>query len=377
MRTIADFKLFRTLVTVNNESTETLLAAVKADASDLAVMAQQGILRPISDVATDYPRLLRKRRAKFDPYKMINNLSSGKGIIHPDTPHPFLKEAFVHAHIAACCHLFQDLPMPPLHEPITFTQSIVGTIRQLMAQGQMTPKELSKRIHTADAARTMFILRMLGLIGKPAQAFSQISLAAGPGNRDVEGLHGIPSIARQHDGSIRFHLKPQSPKNVVLIDNDPNLKTHYFRLNTTEGRWMLALNESATEALAHLPTDLEERRWNSRNLVVGIRIDHRMIPDAAEFLELLEPVLDHKADFVFSIGAGHSLEEFSGRLNALDRLFNHFTIRGLKPVRILLHEDGPPEHQRISPSFGLSPYTTYEILYCKLDRDKLFGKQAS
>jgi hypothetical protein len=96
-----------------------------------------------------------------------------------------------------------------------------------------------------------------------------------------------------------------------------------------------------------------------------------MIPDAEKFLELIGTVIDSNADLMLTIGAGNKLSEFEGRLNCFDKLFAALTRIGLKPVRLLLHGRGSTQEQRGRPNFGQLAYTSYQILYCKLHRDRL------
>ena len=79
-----------------------------------------------------------------------------------------------------------------------------------------------------------------------------------------------------------------------------------------------------------------------------LRIDHRMIPEPERFLELLAGVIAPEADLIMTIGAGHNLTEFEGRLNCFDSLFNLLTDLGHKPVRIILHKGGSLEEKRIT-----------------------------
>jgi hypothetical protein len=108
-----------------------------------------------------------------------------------------------------------------------------------------------------------------------------------------------------------------------------------------------------------------------RNLVVGLRIDHHMIPDAEKFLRLIGTVIDSNADLIFTIGAGNNVTEFEGRLSCFNKLFAALTRVGLKPVRLLLHGKGSTQEQRSRPNFGQLAYTSYQILYCKLQRDRM------
>ena len=96
-----------------------------------------------------------------------------------------------------------------------------------------------------------------------------------------------------------------------------------------------------------------------------------MIPSAEEFLRLVSQVTAPEADLVMTIGAGHNLSEFEGRLKCFDALTNLLTKLDHNPIRVILHRGGSLEEKRRTPAFGQLAYTSYQILYCKLKRDRL------
>ena len=108
-----------------------------------------------------------------------------------------------------------------------------------------------------------------------------------------------------------------------------------------------------------------------RNLVVAFRIDHRMIPDAVEFLKHLALIIEETADLIITIGAGHTNEEFKGRLQKIEELNETLHTYHLKPLKIKWHRGNNLSEQRQNPIFGDPTYATYEILYCKLIRSRL------
>ncbi len=163
----------------------------------------------------------------------------------------------------------------------------------------------------------------------------------------------------------------QQAAHTVLVDSDPTYYDHFEALNREEGGRVLALNTEADQAIKTLKNRQKASDLGLRNFVVGLRIDHRMIPDADKFLGLIGTVIDSNADLIFTIGAGNTLSEFEDRLNCFDKLFATLTRMGLKPVRFLLHGKGSPQEQRSRPNFGQLAYTSYQILYCKLQRDRM------
>lgn len=357
-----------------------LMSAYEADAEGLGTIGESGILTELLFDFIDYSAFLKKRNKEIKTDKLINKLSNGTGIINAIGTATELRKIFYYAHIAVCCEMFYgwQLPMQSINRS-EMHQRIQQTLLSFTDSSADNIREISRRIHTSDAIRTIQILRFLGLIKSSSKNTRQISFAAGPGNRDLEGVHMTPSISQQsnilnpttNDNSIKFSKNIDRPENIILIDNDPDFKQLYTNLSKENPEWMLALNEDADMAMKKLPDMIDKRNWNPVNSVVGIRIDHRMIPDIKLFFSQLKPLLDNTADFVFSIGAGHTLEEFYGRKKAMAEMFDFFKRGGMSPVKIILHGGKTLEEQRNTPCFGLSNFTTYEILYCKLKRKKL------
>ena len=125
------------------------------------------------------------------------------------------------------------------------------------------------------------------------------------------------------------------------------------------------------QAIDILVSKQKESGLAKRNLVVGLRIDHRKIPNAGDFLHQVTAVIAQSAELFLTIGAGNSQSEFEDRLRCFDDLFNAHSRAELKPLRILMHKQGSLEDQRSSPLFGNIEYTSYQILHCKLLRKKL------
>ena len=134
---------------------------------------------------------------------------------------------------------------------------------------------------------------------------------------------------------------------------------------------MLAMNTDAEKSLKELAKEQEVSGLKQRNLVVCLRIDHHMIPDSKKFIQLIGKVIDSNADLIMTIGAGNNLTEFEGRLQCFDEMSAYLTQIGLKPIRILLHGKGSSAEQRNRPNFGQLAYTSYQILYCSLDRNRI------
>ena len=183
-----------------------------------------------------------------------------------------------------------------------------------------------------------------------------------------------PKITMVQEGSsvkLHFETLERQAAHTVMIDNDPIYRDHFEALNQKEEGRVLALNTDAEKSLKELEQKQKGSSLKQRNLVVCLRIDHHMIPDSENFLRLVGRVIDSNADLIMTIGAGNNLTEFEGRLQCFDEMFAFLTQIGLKPVRVLLHGKGSSAEQRNRPNFGQLAYTSYQILYCSLDRNRI------
>ena len=69
-----------------------------------------------------------------------------------------------------------------------------------------------------------------------------------------------------------------------------------------------------------------------RNLVTALRIDHRMISDVPGFFGKLGKCMSNDCDFILSIGAGDTRDDFNGRVRLVKGIFTALVDAGLRPV---------------------------------------------
>ena len=337
----------------------------------------------------DYDSYLNRLRLDPSHKQTVHALLKNNGIIDTAAPTPQLAQLFCQAQIATCAELFNGWKigssqlsregMRTLVEQgcASFVNTPGIPIETPPEQYNDSQRQLLKAINViqnVDTVRAIQVLKLLGLISTPAGDIHQLSLGVGNGYRDLYGVHLTPKITRQEEDStlkFRFETIERQAAHTVLIDNDPAYEDHFNGLNQKEGRRVLALNTDADQALAIVDKQQQEADLKQRNLVVCLRLDHRMIPDSEQFLNAIARVIDNNADLVMTIGAGNNLDEFEGRLKCLDTLIDCLTQFDLQPVRILLHGRGSAAEQRRKPNFGQLAYTSYQILYCKLDRDRM------
>jgi hypothetical protein len=337
----------------------------------------------------DYDSFLKRLNKDTKHRGTVRSLLKHDRIIDTAAPTKELAQFFCLAQIAACSELFRGWK-------INSSQLNREGIRVLIDQGsagirnipeiplETRPNQYSDAqrqlmnginvIQNVDTIRVLQVVKLLGLISIHPSDIQQLSLGVGNGYRDLYGIHGVARISKKLEGAstvLNFDMLEQQAAHTVLVDSDPIYNDHFEKLNREEASRVLALNTEADQAIKVLEKKQLKLDLSLRNLVVGLRIDHHMIPDAEKFLGLIATVIDSNADLIFTIGAGNNLAEFEGRLNCFDKLFAALTKIGLKPVRLLLHGKGSSQEQRSRPNFGQLAYTSYQILYCKLQRDRI------
>ncbi len=350
-----------------------ILRALAAEAHGLGVINSHATERKLIGLFSDIDACT-ERDHQANLGQLRRQLVRG-GIIDGTRRDKRLRRAFLLAHIAACCCLFNGFHLRLKKANATqVSEQIHLQLQRALAHGTLTPQALDQRLHDSDAVRTIFLLRTLGLAHLRSEHQNQLSLAPGPGNRDIQGAHAIPRVTAtpgNPEEHVMLSVGYRRPRHITLIDNDPQLRESYTTLNQQEADWLQALNEPLEAALPYITQQVRSGHIRPMSLVLSLRFDHLMIPDSRKFFEDLLPVLDTSSTLVMSIGAGHSPQEFEGRRRTIRSILALLREAGQNPVLITLHGKGSIEQQRNSPLFGHSAYTAYEILHCKLDRERL------
>jgi hypothetical protein len=375
--------IYRTDYTVINNSLtlqDELIRGFSIEADGFCAIAANPMFKELIGRFSDYTEYLVERNKTCDSNELVARLSGRTMIVDAISDEPAVMDILYTAHIAVCCELFRGWLLPLNRANRNSMRDFVAQkLEPYCLEGAQSIDRMMNRLHTGDAVRTMQILRLLGLITEAPGYYTQLSFAAGAGTRDIRGLHVIPEITTSGtDGeypdsneAVLFDASHSRVKGIILIDNDPSAGPRYDALNTNRRDWVIAMNKNADLAMRELPELLKERNMSSPNLVVGLRIDHRMIPDIREFMEHIANLITQSADLVITIGAGDTVDEFKGRVETIKGIFSLLEEKGMKPVRVVLHGGGTYEEQRNSICFGLASLATYEILYCRLDREKL------
>ena len=373
-------------------SYDILLQAYEREAMTFGAIAESGLLGTLLPAFENFQTFLDKRWLTFNVKNFIREVSGDTGVLHVYNPSRQLTEIFAWSQVAGCCPMFSGwrIPVETVNKDamrIYARQAVApfqsaGVLSESLDEDEPEIKRemrtMLERIQNSDALRVITLLKLLGLYQKPSERCRQLSLAAGNASRDRIGLHIVPVIetrfsvpSRSRETIMNFRILANQVADIVLIDNDPAFREAYQSLNENKTHRVLAVNDDMDMALKGLSSLLESRGMGSRDLIAGLRIDHRMFTDIEKFFQLLVPLISDTADLVFTIGAGNNIDEFSGRLRVFDDLFDVLKNYGLEPVRLIMHAQGSLEQQRLQPAFGLSSYASHEILYCKLEKKKL------
>jgi len=309
-----------------------------------------------------------------DHVKKISRAIKLNSVIHFRNDEEMLLTASLTAHVAICCELLNgsNIPFSVLkRENLGLITGRFFDRFENLEEDTKTRDALEFNLHSIDAFRTIQILRGLGLFLRSPENINQLSLGAGSAKKDIRSMHLEPKITYGPGCAILFNVIEKNARNIVIIDGDPSREAEYARMSENRGLPVLAINDDALEALTCLPEVLEKNKLEKRNTVIGLRVDHGMIPDVNDFFRKLSGSIADSADLVITIGSGFDLDDFKGRTKVLLDLHDYLADAGLLPLLIKLHGEGSIEEQWNSQSFGLKDITTYQILYCHLEKRKI------
>lgn len=360
-------------------SFDELLHGFLKEAEGLSFIYQSDIFNKLIEHFNDYNAYLIENKDSRHIKKFIKDIKKKDGIIWAENKSPVLFEALCTAHLAALCKLFNN---GYLNDNILDFPSLTLTIKQQLTPDKDNTQAITQRANALDqldGVRTMQILRSLALITIDTANIKQISIGAGAATKDIIAFHELPKIIRKTDASsgqrsLHFSMSRQETKSIVVSDIDPQRKEFYEKLtNNNEFGNIIGLNIDTYDALAMLPTIEKEKKIGSRNFFVALRIDHRMLPDIKEFFKLVYLCMDQTADLVITMGSGFTKDEFQGRVDKIQEVFDFLNKLKLEPVLIKLHDQGDISTQRATNKFSLSSITTFQILHCKLKK-KILSK---
>lgn len=339
---------------------------------ELARISKRSSFPGILQRLADYPAFLATQASSPDPTGRVVRASGGSGMMDLyASKNDLIRDALATAHLTACCHLLHSstLMLEQLRaaQLLPLAQQFLDSCKD---QSEDYRNKMIGKLHAMDAIRTIQLVRALGLISRPTSEIYQLGIGAAEGTRDILSVHLAPSIkAIDCGGAVGYHLlaEKQLAAETIIVDLDPGYREHYENLNKDATMNVRAYNMKTEDALTLIPGDTQR----GCNLITGLRIDHRMLPDAAEFFKRLVACLDEEADFLLTIGAGDTVQDFEGRIEKFRELFSGLEGAGLRPLLFKLHGPGSPAKQRYSLKVGNLRASSYQILYCRMNRVKL------
>ena len=352
-------------------------AGYLAEAGYLASLAGTRSFRTLLEIFESYPTFLKSGQDYFGETS-LNTLLDICTIDFSDSSE-IIQKLTRCINLAAACDLFEGWTIPINNfDNKHLCNYVQDAIKELKAKQKNVGSLLAAKLNSGDACRVIHMLKMFGWVAPDMSTSAQLSLGASGGIRDRYSIHHMPVIRYQRQNIllrepipelVSFELEKKTVNDIVLVDNDPKMRERYEKLNAEPN--ILALNQDAYKSLKELAIGVENKLIIPRNFIVAYRMDHRLIPDAGYFLKLLGPVISNYADLIITIGAGHSNEEFKGRLKKIDELMATLENLRLNPVKIKWHRGESLSEKRENPVFGEPTYATYEILYCKLIKSNL------
>ena len=353
------------------------LAGYLAEAGCLAKLAETHSFRTLLEIFEGYPAFLESRRDYFGETSLNTLLNINT--IDFDESSEILHKLKRCINLAAACDLFEGWTIPINNfDNKHLCNYVHDAITELKRKQKNVGSQLAAKLNSGDACRVIHMLKIFGWVAPDMTTSAQLSLGASGGIRDRYSIHYMPVIRYQRQNIllrepipelVSFELEKKTANDIVLVDNDPKMRERYATLNAEPN--ILALNQDAYNSLKELAIGVETKEIIPRNFIVAYRMDHRLIPDAGYFLKLLAPVISNYADLIITIGAGHSNEEFKGRLKKINELMATLETLELNPVKIKWHRGKSLSDKRENPIFGEPTYATYEILYCKLIKSNL------
>ena len=348
------------------------------EARTLAEIARSGNLSRLLPRFLDYKHFINTERAMHYSDRFVESLLSRHAIINTEHPSKELSELYTCANLAAACTIFDGWQLPLTSLTPEYLPDQVARAVNSFHQGDIIKAiQLSDKLNGADTVRVIQTLKQLGLIRADTSTCRQLSLGAARGMRDVYSAHLYPRIESGFENTIlarepgaqtiKFSAIQAYVHDVVLVDSHPMYKAHYQAINE-KSEAIRTLHKDTYEALEDLSEQCANWKIQPRDLVLAFRIDHRMLPDVDRFLAGLGQVISDKADLILTIGAGHTLEDFQGRLDKIGEISAHLENRGMQPVRLQWCRGNSPREMREHPVFGTISITSFEILYCRLER---------
>lgn len=327
----------------------------------------------------DYEYFLQHDRRQYFSPELVQRLGKGEDTLYTDKTSVIGQRLLDCANLAAACEVFNGWTIDAGALSADNCAQVLAENMRISGSGrEQLGKVMAVRLNRGDAVRTAQIIKLLGLLPTDAGCYDQLALGASLGRRDREGFHRISAIGPERPGAefssvarLNFAVKSGEPNSVVIVDNDKNLEPDFARINLSENSQVQALNLDLYEGLERLAARISRGHCRPRNLVTMYRLEPRALPDIPQFLDKLDAVVSDDAFYLATIGAGNDFSEFVERQAAFGELMELFRARGLRPLRIILHDQGTQANSLASPAFGISEFASFEMLFCNLASSKV------
>lgn len=350
------------------------------EAECLAKTAAAPDFKRLLKIFGNYPEFLASSRHEYFSERFFDEIRTSKTLDFCTSSEDLrrLKQVI---NLAAACDLFNgwSLAVDAL-DAHQLRNQVKQAIKDIGKPRQQTSAILATKLNNGDATRVIHMLKILGWLAPNMENNPQLSLGASGGTRDRYAIHQMPALRYQQNNPllsnpiqemVSFATLQHAAGDIALVDNDAEMGERYRKLNEEPN--LLALNLDVLAAMKELKSRIDRKELAPRKFVVAFRIDHRMIPETGKFFRCLGGVIDDTADLVITIGAGHTNQEFKGRMDKIGEIGKSLTDFGLNPVQIRWCCGDTLAEQRGNPVFGEPTYATYEILYCKLSRSALLA----
>jgi len=288
-------------------------------------------------VATD-PRL---------PYFLTNRLN----IRHRE-------HALYAAKLTGCCVSMRGAEIIKTIPPTVNTECAFYKIHERMTEEDW--HHLGNLLYIASTVRLVNLLRFLGLYHQDSENMIQLSLGAGGGTNELDGMHISPAF-KIDNGKIKLlSAVVAKPDLICLVDKTIETKEvrQYRKICFPKSIYYTSdAQASLTPTLIKTPA----------TLVTMLRLAPEMIRTEKPFFHQLATVVAPEADLIVTVGGGNTLKEWNDRTIKINQINEYLQSLGLPTHLIDLTQDGTREH----PLWGLPNYSHLKVLHCKLDKNLL------
>ena len=324
----------------------------------------------IISLFSNYESFLKEKRTAILGQNILQLLVSNN-LIDATNQSTISRKLFACANLAASCEVFSgwSMPLSTIHinqSDEYLNMAISAAINTQSNLGQ----SMAVRLNNGDSIRVIQILKLLDLMNTEPDCY-QISTGSSIGIRDRIATHITPCISINHflrNAPVQFSTIKSEANDIVLIDNDTNMKAAFDQLNDTQNN-VHALNKDVYIGLDEVAESIANNILKPRTLITAYRLEPRAYTDIKGYIDRIGHVIDSQADFVTTIGSGDTDRELKDRKQVLNDLHHDLVDKGMNPIRIKMYKGETVQQQRFNPLFGLNQYASYEILYCKLEKN--------